>query len=707
MLESPQLDTNEFEGLQNEQTWFNFERTLSETQDPENTPLPEWFVYDENGYIVCEKNVFTYEDYEWSEQPIIKVLQWKLNEWEYLFIDYSDTNSKNRSEISEFYWSRTFIAKKEKQDNYNFSTIGLLFNTIILEKWMKMKIIKKEDEYYKYCNRNKMETEDLLQLGISSNNIIDLFNDNSDNNSIAETINNLWNDLGTKYKSKIFWEYSENIWNINILSWLLRFKLKQKLGNQFNLYMKKFISQLNNINKYITNNELVEYLLSPWCKIDTNNIDEYISYLNENPLNVANLWIYTIQEAREITEYPSFTIKNMQDENTLKTIRKFKQNWITDDMVMFAGMGVQWTILHELHTNFIEELFINETEWKNLFYFLSMYPQKLQNLWWKEIKEIDLSINIRDLYELLQNTNNTENINFTLNERNSCFRWILEMIKSRNDINTIPYPWENANEQDINKWKENREKIIKEYETLIKSYIWLDFYENPNWEKKEKNRENTFDKIFYSMAVWEEDHNWAFRNAFNKEHLQSFSKNKISDYSNILDENGNIVESKHKEMINKICEYAEADQHKNEKILVFIWTHWAEDWYSANGWNKDDWLKISKYPNIKIMSTRCFFWSVYNSEDNWSWDYIHSQQSQLSWFSNKTRGRDDVEKVLIEWFNKWLWFHELELYARLHYDIISPLTENLEYTDRSTWEKRQSNIWLAYEWEWNIFENNV
>ena len=105
------------------------------------------------------------------------------------------------------------------------------------------------------------------------------------------------------------------------------------------------------------------------------------------------------------------------------------------------------------------------------------------------------------------------------------------------------------------------------------------------------------------------------------------------------------------------------------------------------------------------MSTRCHFWSVYNSDDNWSWDYIYDQPSQLSWFSNKAVGLSEINWIIKEWIELWLWFHEMELYARLHYDIISPLTENLEYTDQLTWKKKQSNIWLAYEWEWDIFDN--
>jgi len=688
--------------LQNNESWFNFENSLSEIQESKNEPLPEWFSYDSNGYIVCENSPFVSENYKQEPSPIERIIWDKMAEWEYLYIDYSGIDADLQKKFKKYVWSLWFFIKKEQwhilPKKSNITDVPIL-------EWMK--IIPQSNEYMEYINSkfwNQTENqhytrfdeiypvEQLINLWASINDIKDLFGNNIEKNFIFEIINNLGSDLDEEYKVKIFWQYSDKIWHINILSWLQRFRLKNKLGDQFNQYIEKFTSELN-INEEILYYKcfetwkIADYLLSPKCKITLDNIDEYINLLNNHPRTPVDFWIYTPAEVDEIFTYVASNkligLGSMDDENTLYTIKLFKNSWITSDMMQFASTGSNIKRLDEYHANLVEELFINEKEWKNLFYFLSKYPQKLQNLWWKEITEIDLNTN----------------------ERNFCFRWILEMIRSTWNREIQPYPWENANQDEIDTRKESREKVIHEYEDFLRYYISLDFSVDENWWRQEINRSKTFDKIFYSNAIWDEDPNGAFEWWFSKEQLQSFSENEISDYSSVLDENRNIVERKHKEMIEDICEYAAADQHKNEKILVFIWTHWAEDWYSANGWNKDDWLKISKYPNVKIMTERCYFWSVYNSTNNWSWDYIYDQPSQLSWFSNRTRGTNDASAVLIEWFNKWLWFHEMELYARLHYDIISPLTENLEYTDRSTWEKRQSNIWLAYGWEWDTFDN--
>ena len=486
-------------------------------------------------------------------------------------------------------------------------------------------------------------------------------------------------------KTEIFGEYADKIWEISEESRKQWMKLKEKLGNQFDQYVWKFVSGLNKLyDAYFKKPDLANYLLSPWCKVTLSNIDEYMNILNKYNWVAVNIGEYTPTEAEEIISY---VVSNqlmglsIYDKDTLDKVRLFKANWITKDMINFIKTGTNWRTLELYHAHFVEEILINEKEWKNLFNFLCKYPQTL-HLWWQEVDKIELNTN----------------------KRNFCFRWILEMIKSRWDIEVLPYPWENADSWEIKEWKKSREKIIKEYENYLKYYIWLD-YENQNGEKVQINRKNTFDKIFYSMAVWDEDPDWAFKWWFSKEQLQAFSQNKILDYSSTIDENWRIDQTKQKKLIDDLWKYAQ--KNPNEKILVYIWAHWGENWESWNWWTKDDWKKISSYPNVKIMSTRCYFWRVYTNEDKESWDYIYNQQSQLSWFSNKTRSRKESNEILLEWFNKWLWFHELEIYARLHYGIISPLTERFDYQDRITWEKKTRNIWLAYGEEWDISENIV
>ena len=314
------------------------------------------------------------------------------------------------------------------------------------------------------------------------------------------------------------------------------------------------------------------------------------------------------------------------------------------------------------------EIFWDEPEAWNLFNYLKNNPQKLENLWWKELKTIDL---------------NTENsINF-------CFRWILEMVKSRPDINP-PHLKEQPTEEEKKQWENDWNHIIREYENMLRDYIAKDF---------ENNSENkTFSKIFFTSPIndWVlEDYN------VSKDKIQNFSENQVIDYSYKVDkkdsediilekwETEEEIKEKQKKMIKDIEEYVLS--HPNEKILVCVEQHWNPDWSSWNGWSKEDWIKLANIsPNIKIWSIRCLFWTAYENKD------IYNNKSAVSWFSNKSITAAEVSRVINYALEKGVWFNEMELMTRMYYNYsVTPLTENMTYQNWETWEQEIRNIWLA------------
>ena len=314
------------------------------------------------------------------------------------------------------------------------------------------------------------------------------------------------------------------------------------------------------------------------------------------------------------------------------------------------------------------EIFWDEPEAWNLFNYLKNNPQKLENLWWKELKTIDL---------------NTENsINF-------CFRWILEMVKSRPDINP-PHLKDQPTEEEKKQWENDWNHIIREYENMLRDYIAKDF---------ENNSENkTFSKIFFTSPIndWVlEDYN------VSKDKIQNFSENQVIDYSYKVDkkDSKNIIlekweteeeiKEKQKKMIKDIEEYVLS--HPNEKILVCVEDHWNPDWSSWNRWSKEDWIKLANIsPNIKIWSIRCLFWTAYENKD------IYNNKSAVSWFSNKSITAAEVTSVINYALEKGVWFNEMELMTRMYYNYsVTPLTENMTYQNWETWEQEIRNIWLA------------
>lgn len=314
------------------------------------------------------------------------------------------------------------------------------------------------------------------------------------------------------------------------------------------------------------------------------------------------------------------------------------------------------------------EIFWDEPEAWNLFNYLKNNPQKLENLWWKELKTIDL---------------NTENsINF-------CFRWILEMVKSRPDINP-PHLKEQPTEEEKKQWENDWNHIIREYENMLRDYIAKDF---------ENNSENkTFSKIFFTSPI----NDWVLEEYnVSKDKIQNFSENHVIDYSYKVDkkDSENIIlekweteeeiKEKQKKMIKDIEEYVLS--HPNEKILVCVEQHWNPDWSSWNGWSKEDWIKLANIsPNIKIWSIRCLFWTAYENKD------IYNNKSAVSWFSNKSITAAEVTSVINYALEKGVWFNEMELMTRMYYNYsVTPLTENMTYKNWETWEQEIRNIWLA------------
>ena len=374
-----------------------------------------------------------------------------------------------------------------------------------------------------------------------------------------------------------------------------------------------------------------------------------------------------------ITDYYRL-IKKYWTKNILDYIKYCKPNASSYTRKWSIIMGKN---IYEWGTDFRErmsattqffEIFWDEPEAWNLFNYLKNNPQKLENLWWKELKTIDL---------------NTENsINF-------CFRWILEMVKSRPDINP-PHLKEQPTEEEKKQWENDWNHIIREYENMLRDYIAKDF---------ENNSENkTFSKIFFTTPIndWVlEDYN------VSKDKIQNFSENQVIDYSYKVDkkdceniilekwETEEEIKEKQKKMIKDIEEYVLS--HPNEKILVCVEQHWNPDWSSWNGWSKEDWIKLANIsPNIKIWSIRCLFWTAYENKD------IYNNKSAVSWFSNKSITAAEVSRVINYALEKGVWFNEMELMTRMYYNYsVAPLTENMTYQNWETWEQEVRNIWLA------------
>ena len=486
----------------------------------------------------------------------------------------------------------------------------------------------------------------------------------------------IWEEILEEYKNKIIKSgeipsilddsLKEQLWFESITSeitpaqWLLLFQVRKVCPNTY----KEILPLIYNIFKcnrgFICNNYGLLKRAINSIKFYWDTSYEYLRFCS--PFD----WSY-IKES----------VSHLHGKRFWETLDEMKQRINSDEYLYWADADeIIRTTQNEVNNECMliqyVENFAQEPESINLFSFINENPQKLCNLWWKVVKEIDLDINLW--------------INFA-------FRGIIEMVKSRPDIN-FPHLKEKYTELEKIKWKQQREKIIKEYENMLRNYISKD--KEQNYEKNGK----TFDKIFFSL-------DWGEKNSMpSKERVQQFSWNEVLDYWH---GNERIIMPKwwtewttEMKMISDVESYAKL--HPKENILVCINQHGAPDGSSGNWWSKEDWLRLANIsPNIKIWSVRCFFWTAFPNKD------IYKQQSPVSWFSNNTVSLAHVSEIINDASNKNLWFHEMEIYTRLNYPItVCPLTESMEYTDWNTWEKEIGKIWLARndESNWNDIHRN-
>ena len=489
-------------------------------------------------------------------------------------------------------------------------------------------------------------------------------------NQIISQPDNIDEDRFKQFKTSIFWEKSEMLQPINSFNYMLLFYSYKDLPNE----------DFKNIVQIIEN--LVD-LCDDWTyNITSEEFSNYFKRINKNK--------------DKLSGFIRFCNKAIDKNKINKNINDWiKVTWIDYNDSSAREKSIEKRSLQTLSTLFLEN-FLEEPQALNLFEYINQNPVKLDNLWWKHIKSIDL---------------NTETwINF-------CFRGILEMVKSRDDIQ-FPEYHEWATEQEKKQRETQRWKIIKEYENILRDYIAQDFEHDENWntildsnwEAIQIPRENTFDHIFFSAANGNfEDFNDAFtlfQKAFSKEDLQAFSKSPIDDFSTIVDENWKAIEwanngwKNNASMIPMIEDYIK--EHPNEKVLVYVIHHWGKNWWWSNWWDQEDWQELANIsPNIKIWTWRCHFWWALPNET------FYSNKSPLSGFSNKEDSYTNKSLKIKEWYNLWLGFNELELYTRLHYNLsATPLSTNQPYTNWETWERESlKNTGIAQNWNSRIESN--
>lgn len=479
-------------------------------------------------------------------------------------------------------------------------------------------------------------------------------------------------------------------------------QIPEKVWSNFILKFRNFYNwekildyERNNVDSNLISN-IFWNLQSETKNIIKSNLDlAFLFYIKEIcPKNYEEIFVY-FKSIYEWIGEESYSVYALRDPNTyydiIKFIKKHKDEslkyfkfcscynwthmkktisslWIKDNLIVFFEK-------YAASLNFWET-FVEEEESANLFNYLSLNPIKLTDLEWNIIKEIDLDIN--------------KWINF-------CFRGIIEMVKSRPDIN-FPHLNENASESEKIEWAQQWEKIIKEYENMLRNYISKDFEVNDDWKKIQKPKNKTFDKIFYTRPYWDDIIDDYHTDTAT---LNEFTQNEISEYSFNVDPNQSEeyyektgAENKEaKEVSNQFLSDIESyvKNHPNEKILVCIDQHGRLDGSSRNGRKKEDWIKLANISsNVKIWSIRCFFWMAYDNEN------IYNHKSSLSWFSNKTVTTGYISNIINDANEKGLWFHEMEIYARLNYSFsATPLTESMKYTNRNTWETEIWKIGLA------------
>ena len=451
------------------------------------------------------------------------------------------------------------------------------------------------------------------------------------------------------------------------------------------------------------------------------------------------------------------------------------EDWKIDGSYSWFAMATQIFKIREIRvsyswfamaTQFFEN-FLNESESINLFLYLMKNPQKLKNLWWKEIKEIDLSINSW--------------INFA-------FRWIIEMVKSRPDL-TFPHLKTNWESSDEKLWSQQRKNIIDEYEKILRAYIMEDYqdWKSNTWKESQKS---TFDKIFFTTDYWDNGLSWV-----PKDWVNNYTWNSILDYSNNRKNtnqnkaNREIVDNEKYSLwinqwdLNVKWTWIEEEYNSlnySEKLffkvgLKKIEKEWYE--YTVESWNitrkkimktyievpkaeiyifgkwrekklvnigKGMWnmllSDVKKYleehPNEKVLLCVEHHWGSNWSSGNWwtkkdreeianispnlkIWSIrcyfgkalenknIYNYKSPVSWFSNNSMTDVYVSDILNLASKKWLWFHEMEIFTRLNYlGSVAPLTEYMKYNDKKTWEIKTWKVWLAQNNKWESDDSN-
>ena len=669
-----------------------FIKTFNDLKSQNDWKNNDWIIA-----IVIEK------DWEESWKEIRLNIWWE--DWKCLFRDNNGNfsiktrrnNNNMEKEIQSFVETSNLETNKEAQSSVETSNLEMDKE---LQSFVEPPNLEMDKESQSFAKINKLKR--VCEFLKWSNDIIKETNDKIEYNGdyeqvdesieiekyIVENADFCWipQEIVQEYISKIkkhgrITEYlDENLkidlwfdsieWEIPQQLWCLYFYIKKSCPNRFReiVLLLQQTTPYNIdyiINQYGVIKKTIWSIKSYW-----DSFYEYLKFCSPFEGSYIKEWISHIQ-GRFFWETSDQMRQRLERE--YEDLPEDWKNYLWPDI----DTRIRKTIDILGNDSMLAQYFENfglEPESINLFSFLKENPQTLENLWWKEIKSINLSI---DSW-----------INFA-------FRGIIEMVKSRPDIE-FPHLNEDASELEKDRRNQQWKRIIKEYENMLRDYIAKDERENAEGTK------NTFDKIFISTSQWWLDAKITDENLMpSKQIIQQFSWSEVADYSED-DEKYLREETKEIKMISDIENYL--NEHPNEKILVCINWHGGSDGSSSNWRTKEEWVRLANIsPNVKIRSIRCYFWRAFTNKE------IYKQQSSLSWFSNNTPTISVVSEIIGEASNKNLWFHEMEIYTRLNYPIsVSPLSESMQYIDWNTWKKEMRNIWLARnnESNWGNIHHN-
>lgn len=589
-----------------------------------------------------EKYSFTSEDVKiestivkenWKEiWQEIKIIRWKGWDWEYIFRD-NDGNYYH-------YWMNDDGKETTEEGNSNAKEPANLKEVCRFLREIN-DILTSQDENSKITESDRILDkliEEINFLWIPSEALDEYIN-------IVKESGDIGNTLNESSKTKLWLENIE--WDVSHKFWCILFYIKKLCPNRSNEIIPfiriMFDGLIESMSTYAMVKKLIWSIEYYW-----DSAYEYLRFCS------PFAWSYIKEWASHVYGKYFWETLDAMKERLKEHYEEAWRNLEELDKDLVHAQNILW--YNGFLTQFLEN-FTGKPESLNLFSFLKDNPQKLDNLWGKEIKSINLSL---DSW-----------INFA-------FRGIIEFVKTRPDID-FPYLEENPTDEERKEWKQQRVKIIKEYENMLRNYIARDNPENNNSKWK------AFDKIFFTLSqwcIWFSDKDSDIMPS--KDWAQQFSWTEVVDYSK-----DDTWETKGITMISDIEKYAK--EHPNEKILVCVNHHWSPDWSSSNWWAKDDWIRLANISNnIKIWSIRCFFWNVFDNKN------IYDYQSSISGFSNNTVTMSNQCEIVGEARKKNLWLHEMEIYTRLYYsNSVGPLTESMEYTDWNTWKSEIWKIGLA------------